>query len=152
MSKLFTRVFPRFLLDVVWNIKHKNSKKIQVEGERLLSCGVCWEEHLHPIFIHVEVGLAHGKIGNYPIPPQHAAIQPPEQWWVEPCWGGRSPAGLPHHRLLRWAPDWAWWFAMSVLGPDLQGRWVSFLVSLLRFIGKRIFITFSIVFVNMSCK
>jgi hypothetical protein len=68
----------------------KNSKKIQV-WERG-SCVVCVERSTYtPIFIHVEVILVHGKIGNYPIPPQHAAMQPSEQRWAEPHWGWCSP-------------------------------------------------------------
>jgi hypothetical protein len=39
-----------------------------------------------------------------------------------------------------------------VLGPDLQGRWASLLTFVLRFVGKRIFVTFSTIFVYISCK
>jgi hypothetical protein len=39
-----------------------------------------------------------------------------------------------------------------VLGLDLQGRSASLLISLLHFVGKHIFITFSTVFMYVSYK
>jgi len=76
------------------------------------------------------VGVAWGRTLGAAVP-----------WWCLPTTAFRM--------VVRW---WAWVTSTSVLGPDSQGRWDSLLVSLLCFVGKRIFVTFSTVFVYMSCK
>ena len=60
--------------------------------------------------------------------------------------------GLPTTVFRMAVCSWARVASMSVLGPDSQGRWASLLVSLLCFVRKRIFVTFSTVFVYMSYK
>ena len=82
------------------------------------------------------------------------ASNPPEQGDGEK----RSPGvAAPWYGLLATifymaVCSWSRVASTSMLGPDLQGRWASLLVSLLCFVRKRIFVTISTVFVYKSCK
>ena len=72
---------------------------------------------------------------------------------LAPLGGAPAPrCGLPTTVFCMAICSWARVASMSVLGPDSQGRWASLFVSLLRFVEKRIFVTFSTVFVYMSYK
>jgi hypothetical protein len=106
---------------------------------------------LYPLLILLGGQFGEDKIGNYLEPTLGALMAPLAQggarrWWGRcACTLGAAALGPTHlgAAFTLWAAGRAWIIPTLVLGPDSQGRWASLLVSLLRFVEKRIVVTFS---------
>ena len=119
----------------------KNSKRVQVWREREHKCGVYWKR-APPLFLYKHGGwFGPSKLGNYPIPPQHATMQPPVEDGPEArhlgcaCTQGAAAPWLARLAIAiaRWVGGWAWAPPTSVFYLGKLRRWVSLLISLAHF-------------------
>ena len=109
-----------------WLLKWKSTSG----GMRWFAPKWCvWRRCSTPLFIHVWGRFEVEQYGNYPKPPLHVIIEPPEQGGARWCWGrcGHTLAGLSHHRLALVG----FWLALGCCPLGGWPRWDSWMLLLL---------------------